>query len=265
MQMLPVLRADLPYIGRLSPEAWGDITPNFVNYISLPFCHPFKALQEGMPVGLGAIIENEDTVWLAQIIVHPSQRNKGIGKAITQYLVDSVDRHRFKTIMLDATHFGFPVYKSLGFEVVAEHVHFTGKVLDLETDYAHIIPFEERYRQDVYCIDRLASGERRQNSLDSLLDGALLYVTGNTVRGVYFASSAKGCIIAGDAEAGIELMKCRLSARDTCMLPAGNKIACNFLLQNGFEHVRTSHRMRLGPEPAWDPTYIFNCMSGALG
>jgi GNAT superfamily N-acetyltransferase len=265
MQITPFERADLPYVAAISPDGWGDITPAFLTNLNASFCHPIKSVVDGKLVGVGNTIENEDTVWLAQIIVDPAYRNRGIGLAITNALVDNVDRSRFKTIMLDATHFGFPVYQKAGFEVVGEHMHFTGSPIIFNINMEHIIPYEEKYASQVYTLDRMASGEGRRNSLTGFLDGSLLYVSGEKVTGVYFATAAKGLIIASDPASGVELMKCRLTARDTCMLPAANKAGVDFLLQNGFKYERTSHRMRLGPQPSWNPTYIYNCMSGALG
>jgi GNAT superfamily N-acetyltransferase len=59
------------------------------------------------------------------IIVHPDHRGRGYGKAITQALLDRIDRTRYRTVYLDATDMGFPVYQSLGFVEEVRYGHYS--------------------------------------------------------------------------------------------------------------------------------------------
>lgn len=117
---------DLEQVGYLTPEGWDDLEVHFAYNLQAAFCVPVKAVIDEQLAGLGNIIYNADTAWLAQIVVHPGFRNRGIGKAITGALLDLIDRQRYATVLLDATDLGFPVYHSYGFEVVSHHMHFMG-------------------------------------------------------------------------------------------------------------------------------------------
>ena len=90
-------------------------------------CFPFKASIENKIVGIGTTILHHETAWLAHIIVHPEYRNRGIGKMITQALVDHSYSKGRKTIYLIATELGLPVYRRLGFESETEYTIFKSK------------------------------------------------------------------------------------------------------------------------------------------
>jgi len=266
LQILPLLLTDLDELKNIQPDGWSDITEPARNNIERDTRMAYKAVIDNRIVGMGGIIYNGNTAWLYAIIVHKEHRNKGIGTAITQFLLNDIDGIRFPSVFLDATDFGFPVYKKLGFEIISEHVHFESAAPDATAQLSFFIkPFEERYLNDILRLDQEATGEDRSAVLLENTADAWVYVSDDELQGSYMPSLARGLVIAKNAEAGIALMQARLKTTNYCMLPIENTIATEYLLQNGFKQIRTSKRMRLGQPVVWKPSYIFNVISGALG
>lgn len=265
MIITPLLQEDVPFVGPLTPEGWSN-TEAFIGYhVQAPFCKPLKACIDGEMIGLGSAAYFGDTVWLSAIIVHPGHRNKGIGLAITKALVDSVDRKRYASILLDATPYGYPVYKKLGFEVYSGHRHLQGKLWNAEVIQG-VYPFYEKYLDAVLALDRKATGEDRHALLTPHLADAQVYIEQNKVQGIYIPALSKGPVIAATADAGIALMKYRLQTKEQCTLPVENSAGIAFLLRNGYtDYNKISPRMRLGPIPDWNPDHIFNVVSGGYG
>ncbi|WP_118972868.1 GNAT family N-acetyltransferase [Taibaiella koreensis] len=264
MLIVPLQPEDLDQVANLTPEGWDNLVPHFTFNLQAPFCFPLKALLDGEIAGVGNVICNAGTAWLAQIVVHPSFRNRGVGKAITSALLEQVDRRRFPTILLDATDMGYPVYRSLGFETISRHVHFSGSLLPEHTTSA-IVPYEPAYRIEVLQLDRRATGENREAILEPYLEQAYIYRDGDKVSGVFFPTLYRGLVVVENVTAGLTLLQMRLGSKAHAMLPEENTVALAALEEWGFKEQRRSRRMRLGPAVPWQPRMIFNVTGGALG
>lgn len=258
--------ADVNSINELRPTGWGDLSELYKYNVLSPYCDPLKVIVDDRIVGVGNSILNEDTAWLALINVHAGYRNRGIGTIITKALIERLHRHKVQTILLDATDLGYPVYKKVGFEVVTDHLHFSGELSDFVPERpANIVPFEEKHKSALLALDRIATGENREVVLLEHIASSLVYVSGNKVHGAYFPDLTRGLIIADEPGAGIALMKLRLKDHNTCMMPKENVHAINYLLSTGFKHVNTSKRMWLGRKREWCGAYIYNVTGGMRG
>jgi N-acetylglutamate synthase-like GNAT family acetyltransferase len=250
----------------LQPPEWPDILPHHRYYLDHDFCKPVKAVEQHVVMGIGTVIYHGDTAWLAHIIVHPDQRNKGVGTEITAHLVNSIDKNIFPSIYLIATDLGEPVYKKLGFETEAEFVFFRGeKIRKAADENDHLIPFEEKYRDSLYDLDRMVSGEFRKVRLNEHLAAGIMHRTGNKLNGFYLPTLGEGLIIANNVAAGMELMTLRLQERDIASVPALNTAAVNYLNTLRFSQFRTAKRMVLGKMRNWHPEKIYNRISGQIG
>ena len=266
MDIQPIHPQDLELIKDLQPPDWDDITTSHKLYVSSPACSSIKIMIADKIAGIGTTIKHYDTAWLAHIIVRPEYRSKGIGKAITQTLIDSIDKQQYKTIYLIATDLGFPVYQKLGFKEETGYAHLTRKSVNVPVPVCpSVISYERRYYRQVLALDKYVSGEDRQERLRDQLDTALLYVFEKKVSGAYFPQLGNGLIIANSTLAGIELMKLRLEERDFAILPSENSVGIQFLLSNNFRQVRISKRMFLGKRRQWHPASIYNRISGQFG
>lgn len=258
--------ADLEHLQALQPPGWGDLIPRFRYFIQSNFCFPKKISIHGNMVAIGASIYHGDSVWLACIVVHPDERNKGLGTLITRHLMDQVDASRYETIYLDATKMGFQIYEKLGFITELEYVHMKSENdLTFDINQDNMIDFADRFQEEVLSLDRLVSGEERSQTILEQINTAKLVVENNELLGFYVPGLADGLIIASKAIAGIGLMKLRLMTKNFAIFPAINKDALQFLNQHHFIQYRSSKRMRWGKSRPWRPESLYNRISGQLG
>jgi N-acetylglutamate synthase-like GNAT family acetyltransferase len=266
MNIKPITLEDIDSLKELQPPDWDDIIPHIKYYIDSPLCDPIKITSKDKIIGIGTTLKHRDTAWLAHIIVHPEFRNKSIGKMITDSLVDSLDKSKYETIYLIATDLGHPVYLRSGFEVETEYVHFEcepGKFKSVISP--DIIPFNEKYKQEIFLLDNLTTGEYRENRLNEHMQNSFIFLSNGKVSGAYFPTLREGLIIANDPDAGIELLKLHLSEKDESIFPLENKTAFDFLMQNNCKEYKTSRRMRFGKKRIWHPENLYNRVSGQIG
>ena len=124
MEIQDLKQSEVGLLIDLQPQGWRDISPIFDFYSKSAFCFPVKATIDNKIVGIGTTVIHNDIAWLAHIIVHHDNRNKGIGQLITQTLVDSSKAKKCHTIYLIATDLGAPVYEKIGFETETEYLFF---------------------------------------------------------------------------------------------------------------------------------------------
>ena len=266
MKIENIQNADIDLLKQLQPENWTDIRPYFYYYSASDFCQPLKISENGKVIAVGTNIEHTDSAWLAHIIVHPEHRNRGLGNKMASSLIENLDRKKFKTLYLDATPMGFPVYKKLGFKVETEYIHLEGKHTDQYlSDPAAIIPFHADLKDGLLLLDRQISAENRITIIEPHMRFSLVYVKEGQVQGAYFPSLLDGFVLAANSSAGIELMKIRMRSKATARLPSENKACVDFLMANGYKVTGSSKRMILGEERDWNGKGIFHRISGGLG
>jgi GNAT superfamily N-acetyltransferase len=259
-------RNDMHVLADLQPEGWGDITPAFDFYTKVNFCFPVKVITDNKIIGVGSTIVHKNVAWLAHIIVAPEHRNKGIGKLITQSLVDLAYTKQCDTINLIATDLGAPVYEKVGFVTETEYVYFKDVTADPGwTISEHIKPINESYYGQIADFDWQVSSEDRMFHLLQYVDNGYVYVQDGKVQGYYLPAFGEGLLIANTDEAGTELMKLRLQKKDNAAFPIENMGAGQFLYALGYNAFKKAKRMRLGKERAWKRTSIYNRIGGNLG
>ncbi len=266
MKIQNLENSDIDLLKELQPETWTDIRPYFYYYSASDFCQPLKISENGKIIAVGTTIQHQDSAWLAHIIVHPWNRNMGLGRKMASELINSLNREKFTTIYLDATEMGYPVYKKLGFEIETEYIHLEGKHTDQYLlDPVAIIPFHSDHKAELLAMDRRISAEDRINVLEPHLQSSLVYVSKGKVLGAYFPSLLDGFVLALNKLAGTELMKIRMRHTYTARFPFTNQHCINFLLGQGYNITGASKRMFLGKKRDWDGKGIFHRISGGLG
>lgn len=258
---------DFAYLPEFEPPQWGDLAPRFEYFLASDFCFPLKITLDNQMVAIGASIKHLDTAWLACIITHPEHRGKGLGYQITKKLIETIDRLHFQTIYLIATDLGFPVYQKLGFELEGEYSHLKRVVNENISNPSSnlILNFSEEYRQAIYNLDKLVSGENREAILAENIQWAKLYITGNQLLGFYMPSLGDGLIVAQSNEAGLALSTLRLETKNYAIVPNDNTLIINHLLENGFEKVLRSRRMFLGKKRPNQLHNLYHRINGQLG
>ncbi len=266
MEVQPLIHNDIPLIPDLIPPGWDTAMPAIQFYITSDFCFPIKVSIDHKIAGTGTAIIHHDVAWLAHIIVHPDFRNQGIGRWITQYLVEFVHGMGLETIYLLATELGEPVYSKLGFEPETEYLFFKGeKPIDSAILDECIVTYTSAYEEQIAEMDHEVSGEDRMFHLQPHLSSASVYVVDNIVEGYYLPTMGDGLIIATTSISGQALMSLRLTTKDFSVFPMDNIPATTFIQQLPFSEVRRQKRMRLGTKRNWQPAHIYNRIGGNLG
>jgi len=265
MTILPLSRQDLSLLGDLQPEGWPDILPFLDFYTQSAFCFPLKVMIDNRITAMGTGIVHGQTGWLGHIIVSPAYRNRGIGKAVTQALIDVLQAQRCTTLYLVATDLGAPVYAKAGFETETEYLFFKDVVTETDPVDRHIVPFAGEHEAQIVALDRHISGEDRTMELSRGFEGCQVYLAGSTLEGFYLPGLGEGLIVAATPTAGVALMKLRLSAFNHAAFPVDNVQATQYLYALGHKEIRRAKRMRLGEERPWHPAGLYNRIAGNIG
>ncbi len=264
MNIQPFESKDLLLLTAVQPADWPSVVPHFKYYTEASFCFPVKALIDGEIAGIGTIIVHGDLAWLSHIIVAPHYRNQGIGKQLTQSLIDSAYAQKCSTLLLIATDLGAPVYEKLGFETETSYVFYKDISLSFPAD-ENILAFSSRYTEQILEMDKRVSGEHRKIQLEEHVSGAMVYIHKGMLKGYYLPDFGEGLIIAETPAAGTALMKTRLKTQDRASFPITNFAATGLFQLHGYTPFKTAKRMRLGIPRAWQPENLYNRIGGNLG
>lgn len=80
----------------------------------------------GVAVGTAVVTAFGAVAWISMVLVEQNVRGRGVGKALLSRAVQVADELGCKSIRLDATPLGQPLYKSLGFASQYELTRYAG-------------------------------------------------------------------------------------------------------------------------------------------
>lgn len=257
---------DILSIKKLQPEGWSDITSAFKFYLNnLEWCTPVKIVMENSIVGIGSGISYGKTGWIAHIIVSTEYQKQGIGTFIVKSLCNILKKKNIETVSLIATEAGYPIYKKAGFIIETDYLFFERELFLLSDISEKIVEFSEQYKDRIYYLDKIISGEDRKNIIEQYLKTAYLYVENDTLFGYYMPDLGEGVIVAENDKAGIALMKLRCLKSNKAVLPSDNIRGVEFLKNNGFKETGRVKRMRFGLSYNWSYQGIYNRIAGNFG
>jgi GNAT superfamily N-acetyltransferase len=118
---------DLRFGLHLSRQAgWNQTRADWQRFFNLGPEGCFVAELNGYPVGTTMTFISDQVAWVAMVLVEKNARGKGIGTALLKHVLGYLDAHKVRTVRLDATHLGRPIYERLGFMPEYELVRFEG-------------------------------------------------------------------------------------------------------------------------------------------
>jgi GNAT superfamily N-acetyltransferase len=264
----PPTPAELPLLKDFAPPDWNtDLSVTFSFHFGQPYFYPIVAEVDGAIAGCAEGLCNGNAGWLGNIIVLPEFRGQGIGYALTAELVEFLRGRGVAHQILIATRMGEPVYRKLGFETTSHYIflkretdHEPGPAKDVRPATALDFPA-------LLALDQAITGEQRAPFLGRFLAEAWVHVSPcGVVDGFHLPGLANGPVLAGNDDAGLELLQFRIGrgARPT-VVPEANTAALDFLQANGFVETARAPRMVLGPEAAWSPEHVYSRGSGYCG
>ena len=234
--------------------------------------------RDGAVVGTAmAWLYGDNAATLGMVIVSPSAQGMGLGRQLMEAVLTELGD---RTVLLNATDEGAPLYRKLGFEPVGPVFQHQGAAFAVPM--AELIP-EERVRPlgakdmpTLHALARRATGMDRDALLDALVPGAqgVVLTRGNEPVGfALFRRFGRGYVVGptiapdtGGARALISHwlgsnsgMFCRLDIPEESGLGA-------WLDELGLPCVGRVMRMVRGPAPASDPSITtFSLTTQALG
>ena len=260
-----LLYSDVEQIRFLQPKGWGDISFFFRLYTSHTFCFPIAAIHNDKIVGVATGIKNNSTGWVAHIIVSPEHYKQGIGRRLTEKVVETLADKGCKTQLLIATQMGEKLYEQLGFRTSCVYNFYEVKQIENNRLPDEIRLMNEEDNSRILEIDKIISGENREHMLKMYDTGAFVYEdpADRKIRGFFLPVLGEGMISALDSEAGLALLKFKHTVRKSkSTLPEPNTDANEFLVGNGFTKTLSAPRMVLGDEVDWKPECVFSRIGG---
>lgn len=120
---------DLGFGLSLSKQAgWNQVLADWQRLLSLEPQGFFLALYHGRPAGTVGTCIFGHIAWAAMMLVDSSLRRCGIGSALLRHALDWLDANNVRTVRLDATPVGLPMYEKHGFKIQFELTRYAGEL-----------------------------------------------------------------------------------------------------------------------------------------
>jgi GNAT superfamily N-acetyltransferase len=244
--------------------------------IDQPTITAFVAEADDGIVGTGVASVHGAAGWVGVIFVAASHRRGGLGRRITEAVIDHLEANGARSQILIASPMGRPLYERLGFRLFERQVRFTidGLPPEAAPSDPRVRAFEAADLDSVLALDRAVTGEDRGPIIRALVtpDSTLVAIgRDGDVRG-YLARSPwrGGAVIAPDPDDALRLLERRrfatgVSGKAGAGVLASNEAGRARLREAGWAEELGGVRMLRGEPLDWNPNGIYGQFNGALG
>jgi GNAT superfamily N-acetyltransferase len=119
--------ADLALRMRLRQQAgWNQTEADWRRMLDLEPDGCFVAELSGVPVGTTTTCIFGPVAWVAMVLVDVAVRGRGVGTALMKHALAFLDERGVRSVRLDATPLGQPIYEKLGFVPQFELARYEG-------------------------------------------------------------------------------------------------------------------------------------------
>ena len=254
---------------------WGDREAFFRFATGHPSCHPILAERDGEIVGTGVATVSGRVGWVGTIWVAPALRSRGLGRTLTEEVIEELEGSGCRTLVLVATGAGRPVYERLGFEILTHDHALVASGLGAGRHRAVADPSVRRFAPTddldaAAALDRWATGEDRRHIL-ATCDGWVVGRAPGEVTAFTLRSPFGGvATVARDASHALRLFDLRRrEAGPEGRVRAGgldeNAGGLERLVAEGWTEIWSGPRMSRGEPLDWTPTGIWSQFNHALG
>ncbi|MHC4996091.1 MAG: GNAT family N-acetyltransferase [Planctomycetota bacterium] len=268
IQIRRMTEDDIPLGMRLKNQAgWNQSEESWRRFLSISPEGCFVADTGERGLATVMVFDFGPVAWIAMMLVEESYRGRGLGSRMMTHALDWCDRRGVKTVRLDATPMGQPVYEKLGFVPEYPLARFERDATEIAP---LIIPAENLEAPDsltpIIDLDRAAVGYDRSPMLRALSDQApraFRLIRGAGYATLYRGSGAThiGPVIATNSDAGIALLDDALyraaNRRVFIDLALDNTPAVDWATRRGFTRQRDLTRMRRGRPVTDNPRQFF--------
>jgi GNAT superfamily N-acetyltransferase len=123
----PMTITDLRLGLKLTQQAgWNQTESDWQRFIDLQPTGCFVAELDGSGVGTTTTCILGQVAWIAMVLVDVNARGRGVGTRLLEHSLSYLKQRKVKTVRLDATPAGQPIYAKLGFQPEYELARFEG-------------------------------------------------------------------------------------------------------------------------------------------
>jgi ribosomal protein S18 acetylase RimI-like enzyme len=157
--------ADIRLGMRLKEHAgWNQTEADWQRYLELQPDGCFVASLDGEAVGTLTTCVFGPVAWIAMVLVDVRYRRRGIGEALMRHALEFLDHQGVRTIRLDATALGQPLYEKLGFAVEYTLHRYEGVLLPADRPTG-VEPALPDHLAEVLALDRTITQTDRRKLL----------------------------------------------------------------------------------------------------
>ena len=260
---------DVPLGLRLARQAgWNQLEVDWRRFLAMQPDGCFVGDLNGEPVATTVTCILGPVAWIAMVLVEMSARRKGVATALLKHALGFLDQQGVKTIRLDATAAGQPVYERLGFVPEYRLARYQGIAPQIAAQ-PHVVPATVNEFGAIIAFDRSSTGTPRDKMLSRLFAESpqglhVLRTEGRlegyvSVRSGANATQIGPCIAtprAGNALLGAALNRC--AGRPVFIdIPCDNAPAVELAQASGlaaqrhFTRMCRGQRVRDNPQAIW--------------
>jgi GNAT superfamily N-acetyltransferase len=260
-------------------DRWGDRRAWFEFAIANHACQPIVADVDGEVVGTGVATVNGAVAWVGTIWVAPPHRRRGLGRALTDAVIDAAETNGSRTLILVATDRGRRLYERLGFEVQTWYRTFEAPGLGPSTVHeaapdARLRAFQAADLDAIAALDAVATGEDRRTLLSALAtpDGTRVLVAsdGAVLGFVARAPWGGGATVVPRVVDAMAVLRARREAslpdkRVRCGILLENETGAEALEREGWAEAWRAPRLIRGAPMTWHPEHLWGQFNHAIG
>ena len=123
--------------------------------------------------GTACVTSFGPVAWISMVLVDASYRGRGIGTRLMEHALAWLEGEKIRTVRLDATPLGRPVYARLGFAAEYEVARWEstaeqGRLVSIPGQSPRILPVDGEQLDEIAALDLQATGTLRLRLLDRL-------------------------------------------------------------------------------------------------
>lgn len=243
---------------RLSRQAgWNQTESDWLRLMNMEPQGCFVAELNGCSVGTTTTCIFDKVAWIAMVLVDKESRGRGVGTRLLKHSLNYLDGREVRTVRLDATHLGRPIYEKLGFVPEYELARFAGTVQPGKTWQVVTEAMPELFA-DMIEFDRQMTGTNREKMLSRLFkefsQNTRILTLDDKIDGFVTMRPGANAIQIGPCTAGINFGTAllydalhRCEGKDVFVdIPTGNVPAVKIAKSSGLKIQRRFTRMCRG-------------------
>jgi GNAT superfamily N-acetyltransferase len=161
---------DLELGMKLSAQAgWNQTEADWRRFIELEPEGCFVGELDGRFVGTTTTCVFRKTAWIAMVLVNVDARGNGVGMTLLKHSIDYLKSRQVRTIRLDATSLGRPIYEKLGFVSDYGLARFEG-IAPGGGESANVVTAAPEMSAEIIEFDKRMTGRERVKMLRRLFE-----------------------------------------------------------------------------------------------